>query len=157
MKEYYFIIFFLILHSCTTSGKVKISVDKIENNRINFSILNNMGDSIQILKPKNNFLCYEDSPSLYKGYFILSFMDKFTMEGTYKNTILPDEAILESIPSILSNYQIITIKTGEKYSGEILVPERNSSECMFYPIIDKNTVLVISNDTILFKSDFILN
>ncbi|MGB6084379.1 hypothetical protein [Moheibacter sp.] len=156
MREYHFIFFFLIIQSCTQNGKIKISVDQIENNQIHFSILNNLEDSIKLLKPKSNYLCYEGSPTIYKGYFILGFMDYFTMEQTYKSTILSEELLFESTPPTLSNYQIIIIKKGEKYSGNIFVPERNSTACIFYPIIDKNTVLVIRNDTISFKSDLIV-
>lgn len=148
------IVYFLLLGfgllSCN-KDEIKIKVDKVENNMIHFTIKNNFEkESIRFLKPKHNYLCYEGgSPinNIYKDFYILDFIDRYKDLKTFKNTHVD---ILDNNPSDLSNYIIVEINKNKSYSDSIMIPDEDCEYCYFYPIIEKNTILMIRKGTLIY-------
>lgn len=156
MRVISIILILIVFFGCHQKEKVEIKIDHIDNNMIYFSIQNNTQDSIQFLKPKHNYLCYEgnipNEKSIYKGYFILDLMNAKTKESAYG---LTNTFSVVLSPYEISTYKKILIRKKDSYTDSIMIPDKNSSECLLYPKIDENTILGLINDSIIYKSDFI--
>lgn len=153
MKKIILIYCCIFIYGCKPQDKIKINIYKVENNIIYYTILNNTEETIEFLKPQHNYLCYETASKIYyKKYYILDFADNIKDEQLYKTTSLPDEMY----PNISKTKNIlISINKGIQYSDSIKIPNQNTINCIFYPVINENTILLLKKDTIMYKSNTI--
>lgn len=156
MRAINILLVLIVFFGCHQKEDVEIRINYIDHNMIYFSIQNNTKDSIQFLKPKHNYLCYEgnipNEKSIYKGYFILNLMNVETKESAYGFT---NVSSVNLNPYEISTYKKILIRKKDTYADSIMIPNKNSSECLLHPKIDENTVLVLIKDSVIYKSDLI--
>lgn len=147
----------LLLGIGCNKQNVTLTLQKVINSQVYFKIENNKYEFIEVLIPKNRYLCYEGSPLIYENYFILSIIGSQSEQAyvpTYYSHIVPTIEELK-----LDDYEIIRIGINGEYEGKLKIPQEQDSACILRPIIERKIGLAIvmknETDTIVYKSNLV--
>lgn len=150
------LIVILLCMGCNNPN-VTLKLEKVIDNQVYFKIENNKHEIVEVLIPKNGYLCYEGLPSLYDNYFTISIIGDQPEQAyvtTYYHQI---ESTIEEIK--LDDYEIIKIGLNDEYQGKLIIPDEQNTECLFRPIIENEVGLSIvkknETDTIVYKSNLV--
>ncbi|WP_334124573.1 hypothetical protein [Empedobacter brevis] len=148
------LVFFLTCLGCNNLNNeesgIYTTITKKENNSIFLEINNKSDVELNIMIPKNKFLCHNLINSIntkYKNYISINL----TGEAEVFEVV---EGAIET-PRIEDRYQLISIKPEHTYEGYFFIPTEKSPCSSYHKINDKYIGVYLFKDKIISKSNFI--
>lgn len=153
---------FLFLALSCKHQPIEIKINKIESNKIEYSIYNYSNDDMSILIPKNNMLC-NTTDSTYK-YNILSYNILDSKKNIFpKNIDVHFHESIEHIQQIkkMTSKKVIILPPNSSYKGSVFIPI-NENECDVYCLMKKNEqyyayLSIIKKDSIIISNLYKFN
>lgn len=148
------IVSIFIYVSCynTDNGKINTTITKKENNSILLEINNKSNVELNIIIPKNKFLCHNfinNTDTKYQNYTVINLKGKGDIYEIEESggTLIKQE--------IKDLYEVISIKPKQSYKDYLFIPSKNSPCSYYHKINDKHIGVYLFNDSIISKSNLI--
>jgi hypothetical protein len=144
----------IINFSCynTDNGKINTTITKKENNSILLEINNKSNVELNIIIPKNKFLCHNfinNTDPKYQNYTVINLKGK---DDIYEVEEGRGNLIKQEIDNL---YEVILIKPKQSYKDYFFIPSKNSPCSYYHKINDKYIGVYLFNDSIISKSNLI--